>query len=216
MSAWRWLLATMLWLLIPATHGYAADWSLPPAGYAFRPSAPCVEDPVRAAKPLRPGAAVYAVCDDQMVILARGIEQAGKDGRLLIVIVGATWCPWCAALQRLMPTAEFFEHKGDPLNYRQTFNHLEIGVSTTHKGSNALIPSGQAVEENLMARAGGGKLTSIPFIFMIDPAEPNRVFARHTRDLSNSATGEQNMAGFRKAILEGHAFLTGPRKAETR
>ena len=215
MFGWRWLFASMLWLL-PGSHALAADWSLPPAGYTFQASAPCLDDPVRAVKPLRPGAAVYAVCDDQMLVLAGAIEQARKHGRLLIVTVGATWCPWCAALQRLMPTAEFFERKGDALDYRQTFNHVEIGVSTTHKGKNALIPSGQAVEENLMARAGGGKLTSIPFIFIIDPAAPNRVFARHTRDLSNTTTGEHNMAGFRKVILEGHAFLRGARKAEVR
>lgn len=215
MIRWRTWFAAGLLALMPA-QTFAQGWSLPPAGYTYKPSPPCLDDPIKAEKPLRPGAAVYAVCKDQMPILSNAIEQAAKDGKLLIVTVGATWCPWCAALQRLISGPEFFERKGDALDYRRTFNHLEIGVSTTHKGRNALIPSGQAVEQNLMARTTYGQLDSIPFIFILDPAQPDRVFARHTRDLSNSGTGEQNMAGFRKAILEGHAFLKAPRKAQVR
>lgn len=215
MLGWRLLLTVVLWPFLPQQAG-AQTWSLPPAGYTYQPSAPCLEDPVKAVKPLRPGAAVYAVCDDQMATLASAIEQARKNGRLLIVTVGATWCPWCAALQRLMPGSEFFQRQGDPLDYRKSFDHVEIGVSTSHKGKNALIPSGQAVEQNLMARSGGGRLTSIPFIFMIDPAQPDRVFQRATHDFADAAKGEHNMAGFRKAILEGHAYLTSAKKAEAR
>ena len=39
---------------------------------------------------------------------ARSIEEAKAEGKLLIATVGATWCPWCAALQRAMPGPEFF------------------------------------------------------------------------------------------------------------
>lgn len=212
----RRLLPLMLLAVTGAGPALAQDWALPPKGYAYKPSAPCLEDPVRAAKPIRPGAAVYAVCDDQMALLVAAIDKARRDGKLLIVTVGATWCPWCAALQRLMPGPEFFARQGDRIDYRRTFDHIEIGVSTTHKGRNTLIPSGQAVEENLMARAGGGELTSIPFVFMIDPVRPDRVFSRHTRDLSDFAKGEQNMAGFRKIVLEGHDFLRAGGQAQGR
>lgn len=215
MIGWRTLTAVALFSFFSA-QAFAQGWALPPAGYTYKPSAPCLEDPVKAVKPIRPGAAVYAVCDDQMALLSSAIDQASKDGKLLLVTVGATWCPWCAALQRQMPGPEFFERKGDAIDYRRTFNHIEIGVSALHKGKNVLIPSGQAVEQNLMARTSYGQLDSIPFIFIIDPAQPNRVFARHTRDLSDTAKGEQNMAGFRKAILEGYTYLKSPKKADAR
>ncbi len=192
--------------LVPAEAG-AKDWPLPPPGYAFEPVAPCLEDPVRAAKPLRPGAAVYEVCEDQMKVLARGIAKAKADGKLLIVTIGATWCPWCAALQREMPGPEFFAHKGDRLDWRATFHHIEVVVSTLHKGRNTIVRSGMATEQFLRARSGGVQIKSIPFIVVLDPDQPDRVFARNSMEISNVETGKQDMALFRKLILEGHDYL---------
>jgi hypothetical protein len=157
------------------------------------------------------------VCEDQVAYLEKSIEEARREGKLLVATVGATWCPWCAALQRAMPGPEFFGRKGDAIDYAKTFKHIEIGLSTTHNGKNALIYSGDTVVKALLARSGGVQLEAIPFIFIIDPAQPNRVFARNTKDLSDFATGGQDMAAFRRAIAEGHAFLTAPeKKAEAR
>lgn len=208
----RAMLAVFALALMPAAVA-AQGWSLPPEGYTYQPATPCIEDPVRASKPVRPGAAVYRVCEDQVAYLAQSIEEARREGKLLIATVGATWCPWCAALQKAMPGPEFFGRKGDALDYAKTFKHIEIGLSTSHQGRNALIYSGDAAVKALLARAGGVKLEAIPFIFMIDPNRPDRVFARNTMDLSDFSTGAQNMAGFRKAIAEGHAFLTAPGRA---
>ncbi len=194
----------------------AQGWALAPEGYTYQPATPCIEDPVRAVKPVRPGAAVYRVCEDQVAYLTQSIEEARREGKVLIATVGATWCPWCAALQRAMPGPEFFGRKGDAIDYAKTFKHIEIGLSTSHQGRNALIYSGDAAVKALLARAGGVKLEAIPFIFMIDPAQPNRVFARNTMDLSDFATGAQNMAGFRRAIAEGHAYLTATVKTQAR
>ncbi|MGE0698468.1 MAG: hypothetical protein AB7O57_05175 [Hyphomicrobiaceae bacterium] len=214
-TALRVAIASIL-LAMHALPAAAQDWQLPPQGYVYKPATPCLDDPVRAVKPLRPGGAVYRVCDDQMTYLTQSIEEARREGKLLIVTVGATWCPWCAALQRAMPGPDFFGRKGDAIDYARAFKHIEIGLSTSHKGKNALIYSGDAVVKALLARAGGVELEAIPFIFMLDPAQPQRVFARNTKDLSDFKTGSQDMAGFRRAIGEGHAFLTGNRKAEVR
>ena len=194
----------------------AQGWEIAPAGYVYKPATPCLDDPVRATKPIRPGGAVYKVCEDQVAYLKQSIEEARRDGKLLIATVGATWCPWCAALQRAMPGPEFFGRKGDAIDYAKTFKHIEIGLSTTNKGQNALIYSGDTVVKALLARSGGVQLEAIPFIFIIDPAQPDRVFARNTKDLSDFSTGGQDMAAFRRAIAEGYTFLKSTRKAELR
>lgn len=210
------LLAVLTSLTLLTVAARSEPWSLAPEGYVYRPATPCLDDPVRASKPLRPGAAVYRVCEDQIAYLTQSIEEARREGKLLIATVGATWCPWCAALQRAMPGPEFFARKGDAIDYARTFKHIEIGLSTTHNGKNALIYSGDAAVKALLARSGGVQLEAIPFIFIIDPAQPKRVFARNTKDLSDFATGAQDMAGFRRAIAEGHAYLKQERKAQAR
>jgi hypothetical protein len=216
MINWRAAMAAFGLTCLVSTGASAQGWNIAPEGYAYKPATPCLEDPVRAVKPIRPGGAVYRVCEDQVAYLKQSIEEAEREGKLLIVTVGATWCPWCAALQRAMPGPEFFERKGDAIDYAKTFKHIEIGLSTTYQGRNALIYSGDTAVKGLLARSGGVELEAIPFIFMIDPKRPDRVFARNTKDLSDFATGAQNMAGFRKAIAEGHAFLTTQQKAEQR
>ena len=215
MIAWRAAIAAVLFAAASQAAS-AQSWKIAPDGYAYKPATPCLDDPVRATKPLKPGGAVYRVCEDQVAFLEQSIEEARREGKLLIATVGATWCPWCAALQRAMPGPEFFGRTGDAIDYAKTFKHIEIGLSTSHKGKNALIYSGDAAVKALLARSGGVQLEAIPFIFVIDPAQPDRVFARNTKDLSDFATGAQNMAGFRKAIAEGHAFLKGAKKAEAR
>ncbi|MDX2159104.1 MAG: hypothetical protein SFW09_21575 [Hyphomicrobiaceae bacterium] len=217
MTALRALLAALLLSpIMMSTGARAQGWSLPPADYKYQPAEACIDDPVRASKPLRPGGAVYALCEDQMALAAKAIEQARKEGKLLIVTVGAAWCPWCAALQRLMYGPEFFERKGDQIDYRKTFNHIEIGIATTYKGKNAIIPSGVAVERNLRARSGGVEIKSIPFIMVLDPTQPSRVIARNSMEISDLATGQQDMGRFRKLIQDAHAELKGQRRAAVR
>ncbi len=216
MIDWRAAAAAFLLACLVPMGASAQGWNLAPEGYTYKPATPCLEDPVRAAKPLRPGGAVYRVCEDQVAYLAQSIEEAKREGKLLIVTVGATWCPWCAALQRAMPGPEFFERKGDAIDYAKTYKHIEIGLSTTYQGRNALIYSGDTAVKALLARSSGVQLEAIPFIFVIDPTRPDRVFARNTKDLSDFSTGAQDMAGFRRAIAEGHAYLTTERKAVAR
>ncbi|MGE0766536.1 MAG: TlpA family protein disulfide reductase [Hyphomicrobiaceae bacterium] len=213
MMDWRPLFGAFLLAVLVSTTASAQVWKLAPDGYVYKPATPCLDDPVRASQPIRPGGAVYKVCEDQLAYLTQSIEGARQEGKLLIVTVGATWCPWCAALQRAMPGPEFFGRQGDPIDYAKTFKHIEVGLSATHKGRNALIYSGDAAVKALLARSGDVKLEAIPFLFIIDPTQPERIFARNTKDLSDFATGQQDMAGFRKAVAEGVAYLRAGKRA---
>ena len=188
---------------------------VPPAAYTFTPAAPCLEDAVRAAKPSRPSDAAYRVCDDQMALLAQGLADAKAAGKLLLVKFGATWCPWCATLQKLMPTAEVLGRKGDKLDYGATFLAIEIGLSTVYKGKKADIPSGEAVLAWTLQRAPGVKVRAIPFIAVIDPANPERVWARNLEDI-NQAEGKVEAPKLRALLVEAHTFhkAGGPAPSE--
>ena len=188
---------------------------VPPADYAFKPASPCLEDAARAAKPARPSDAAYRVCDDQMALLAQGLADAKASGKLLLVKFGATWCPWCATLQKLMPTAEVLGRKGDKLDYGTAFLPLEIGLSTVYKGKKADIPSGEAVLAWTLKRASGAKIRAIPFIAVIDPDHPERIWARNLEDV-NQTDGKVEAPKLRALLVDAHAFhkTGGPAPSE--
>ncbi len=208
------LRSTLMLALVLMATSLAAE-TIPPAGYAFKPAEPCVENAERAAKPQRPGDAIYRVCDDQMAILARGLSEAKAQGKLLFVTFGAPWCPWCASLQKLMPTEELLRAKGEALDYSRTFHHIEIALSTLHKGKIVPVPSGGAALDVLLARAPGAKLRAIPFLAVIDPAKADRAWARNVDD-ANQAEGKVEAARVRSLLREAHAYLMtgGPAPSE--
>ncbi|MEZ5851074.1 MAG: hypothetical protein R3D68_10550 [Hyphomicrobiaceae bacterium] len=188
---------------VPAAAQFA-----PPRDYVFKPAAPCIEDKVRAAKPVRPSDARYAVCEDQMALLAKALAEAKASGKLLLVTFGATWCPWCASLQRTLPGAALLGHKDTTLDYGAAFHHAEIGLSMVWKGKKAEIPSGEATLKHVLAMAPGVKIRAIPFMAVLDPAKPGRVFARNTDDVAK-ADGSHDTAKFRALLLEARAYLAG-------
>ena len=179
--------------------------AIPPPDYTFKPATPCLEDAARAAKPSRPSDAVYRVCDDQMAILAQGLADARASGKLLLVKFGATWCPWCATLQKLMPTTEILGRTGDTFDYGAKFHPIEIGLSSIYKGKKADIPSGEAVLSWTLKRAGGAKIRAIPFLAVIDPANPDRIWARNLEDV-NQADGKVEAPKLRALLVEAHAY----------
>lgn len=194
------LIVTLLGSSVPV---HAGEWVVPPAKYTFKTSVPCDLDPVKAARPARPNQAMYQVCDDQMALFRRGLDDAKASGKLLLVTFGATWCPWCTSLQRYMPGPELFGYAGEGLNLERAFHHIEIGLSYVYDGQKEPIPSGDAVLALVLARAPGVRLNMIPFLAVIDPMNADRVVAR---DLGNvaKAGGEFDVAKVRAAFVEAH------------
>lgn len=185
----------------------AAGWAMPPAGYAYTEAVPCRDDPQRAQRRQRPGAAHYAVCADQMALFAEGLAEARRSGRLLLVTFGATWCQWCAGLQNLLPSDAVLAHTAEGPALGQSLHPIEIGLSTLWRGQKADIPSGQRVLEQILARAPGARLRAIPFIAVVDPADPARVFVRNIDDLALPGSGGHDSGRLRAILREAVAHV---------
>ncbi len=194
------LLAAML---VAPRLAVAAEWLVPPVGYAFAQNEACAENAEKASKPTRPGQAVYAVCADQMALLAKGIADAKAGGKLLLVTFGATWCPWCATLQKRIHSTDVMAVTDSPVDFEKAFHHIEIGLSTLHKGQQSKIPSGDAALKFILEKANGAKIRVIPFLAIIDPASTDRVYARNLDDVMKK-DGGFDFAQLRAVLVEGH------------
>lgn len=196
----------LLLLAIAGSGAASAEaWVVPPPGWVFAPSIPCDLDPARAAKPARPNQAVYAVCDDQMALFRRGLDEARAGGRLLLVTFGATWCPWCASLQRHFAGPDLLRAGGDG-DPSRAFHHIDLGLSHVYEGQKETITSGEAVLGLILSRTPSVRMRSIPFLAVVDPASSERVFARNLDDVATKG-GDFDVARLRSVLIEAHAAV---------
>lgn len=185
-----------------------ARWSVPPPGYSFTAPSVCRTDPDRAGKPTRPSHATYRVCDDQMALFSEALAEAKAGGRLLLVSFGATWCPWCASMQKHLAGNGLLDGRTGDVDLAKAFHTVEIALSTLDKGQKADVPSGEAVLALVMAQAPGVKVRTIPFLAVIDPADTTRVFARNLDDVA-TRSGDFDIARVRTVLAESHAVVRG-------
>lgn len=167
-----------------------AEVKLPPQGYEYKPPPAC---PV--------ATTAYKGCEDQVAILAAALEEAKAQDKLLLVVFGADWCPWCRALDIMIPSEEIMGFKGDGFEYKGRFNFTKIAVSVIAKPKNAPVPSGVTLIDLIAAEAGIKQAPGIPFIAVINP-KTGKVFARDTEDLeNNTATSKGHHAEKVRAVL---------------
>ena len=167
-----------------------ADLKVPPAGYEYKPSPAC---PVPTT--------AYKGCEDQVEVLKAALEEAKRQDKLLLVVFGADWCPWCRALDIMIPSDEIMGFKGDGYDYKGRYNFAKIAVSVIARPRNAPVPSGITLIDLVAADAGIKKAPGIPFIAVINP-KTGKVFARDTEDLeNNTATTKGHHAEKVRAVL---------------
>lgn len=148
--------------------------AVPPPGYSYQ-AAPCPE----AATPAR----IYRPCEDQMAMLAAARDRARAEGKLLLVKLGANWCPACRALHGQLTgegPSNVLAADGD---LGRTFHVVEIAVSMLAAGKARSVPSGEAVVKLLAQDSPGTKLRAIPLLAVVDPGDGGKVFLRHIDDL---------------------------------
>ena len=150
------LFAMALAGLVSTSPAAADPLVVPPAGYAYSPASGC---------PF-PGV-VYQACEDQMQRFASALEAAKAQDKVLLVVLGADWCPWCRALDKMLPSDKVLGHKDEKFDFAARYALVNIAVSASSKGKHVRVPSGEAVADLVMARAGGKKPPGIPYFLIV-------------------------------------------------
>jgi thiol-disulfide isomerase/thioredoxin len=137
---------------------HASDLIVPPANYAYAPAADCPYAGV-----------VYQACEDQMQRFASAFQAAKAEKKVLLVVIGADWCPWCRVLEKLLPTDQVLSRKDELFDFPARYAMVNIAESAITHGKKASVPSGEAVYALLLARAGKPRPRAIPHLMIVDP-----------------------------------------------
>ena len=158
-----------------------------PENYEFKAPEIC---PLKKAESL-----IYNVCEDQMKILKRELQAAQKEGKLLLVKVGATWCPWCVSMKELFESKKIFGFKDDGFNYVQKMRYVSIAVSTK-KGKDIIpVQSGKDAIESLLKPVGTTykkAIKGVPTILLLDPNNPRSIDVVDTAELEDNRNGKSH------------------------
>ncbi len=104
---------------------------------------------------------IYKVCSNQEESYRSALAAARKDKKLLVVVIGAEWCPWCIALDKLLE---------DPDRIGKDFSSKFSKVGIALYQERKKLPSGVAVQELLKKQAGyKKKLAGIPVMALVNP-----------------------------------------------
>jgi thioredoxin-related protein len=183
-------------LAAPSHAQSITPWTSMPPGYTYKQMPLCPQAYKR-----------YLACDDQMAVFVTAAQKAAAQNRLLLVVFGGDWCPWCNVIDGELPKPAYMEHP--ELKGKVDVVLIALNVKN-REGKKVIVPSGQAVEDLLRARMLVDKPTGfIPFFTVVDPKVPYAAVG-----LANPRFAEvvDNKAGyvpanFRLAIKESGDIL---------
>jgi hypothetical protein len=104
---------------------------------------------------------VYKVCGDQEAAYQQRLEAAKGENKLLVVAVGAEWCPWCQSLHKMLNDTAFAGG-----TFAQKYVLADVGVFN----GKAKVPSGDAILDRIKAQAHyTKKIDGIPVLAVVNP-----------------------------------------------
>lgn len=104
---------------------------------------------------------VYKVCGDQEATYAAKLGEAKKNGKLLVAVIGAEWCPWCQAMHKMLSNPSFGKE------YAKSYVFADVGV---YNGKQH-VASGDAILDRIKKQAGyTKKIEGIPVLAVVNPA----------------------------------------------
>jgi thiol-disulfide isomerase/thioredoxin len=122
---------------------------------------------------------VFKVCRDQKGALAEALEAAKRDKKLLVVSVGAEWCPWCHSMHGILGSPEFSK------NTAGKFAVTDLALFQEREK----LPSGLSAMNQLLQMAGGkDKFKGIPMLFVANPVSGQARYIDTEKLEKNTAT----------------------------
>jgi thioredoxin-related protein len=104
---------------------------------------------------------VYKVCDNQEDSFNSALEQAKKEKKKLVAVIGAEWCPWCMSLHKMLRDPAVINAK-----LARKYRFVDVAL---YSGKTKL-PTGLAVQEKLIQLAKfKGKIDGIPVLAVVNP-----------------------------------------------
>ncbi|MFM2423209.1 MAG: Thioredoxin-like [Pseudomonadota bacterium] len=181
------LLGAIMTLLVIGSA--RADWPTPSA-YSYKEADGCQGAPQRPAS--------YPPCIDQMAAFTAAVREAKAQKRVLLVVFGADWCPWCKALDKSLPSADVLEHP----DLKGRIDLKKIALSAIIDGKRVSVPSGQAVLDWILDTSTGDLPAGIPSFAIVDPSRSGRSIVRETVPFEDNRDGRgHDPAKIRAALL---------------
>jgi hypothetical protein len=130
-------------------------------------SASCLASWAGAAEPACHDAdKVYKVCSDQEESYRADLARAKEQDKMLVVVLGAEWCPWCMSLHHML---------SDPAFGGEFAKKFVLGGVALYDGKKK-VPSGESVLARLKAQARfDRKIEGIPVLAMVNPKSEKAV-----------------------------------------
>lgn len=140
---------------------------------------------------------IYANCQDQRQVFAHALKKAQQKKRLLLVKVGADWCPWCQRLHKLIKSAQSDANSVA----HKTLQHYEIvNIARSFRGRTGFypLPSGRQLQEGFIniGQLKPKHVQGIPYLLVFDPTTPDAPIYLDTNNL------RPNKWGFIPFLLE--------------
>lgn len=110
---------------------------------------------------------VYKVCTDQNERYESALARAKIGHKLLLVLYGADWCPWCVSMHRLFGSQKYKER------LEKDYILAEIGLYKEREKS----ASGMEVLRKVMALSGTKSAQEgIPLLSLVHPESRRALF----------------------------------------
>jgi thiol-disulfide isomerase/thioredoxin len=109
---------------------------------------------------------IYKVCSDQEATYQNKLSDAKAQNKMLVVVLGADWCPWCVSLHKMLGSPRF--GKG----FSGKYELVDVGV---YNGK-VKVPSGDTILNHLKDQAHyARKIDGIPVLVLVNPQNEKAV-----------------------------------------
>lgn len=124
---------------------------------------------------------IYKVCSDQEAAYGRKLEEAKRAKKMLVVVLGADWCPWCRSLHTMLQEPKFGR------GFAKKYILADVGMFN----GKVKVPSGESILAKIQVHAHDPKkIEGIPVLAVVSPKSGKAVLIDTEPLEKNTATAK--------------------------